>query len=274
MELRAYAKVNLFLRVLRKRPDGYHELDTLFERVSLYDRLKFFHAPSGTKLRITGRRLPAGRGNLIVRAAELLKKRYRIKSGVRIELDKKIPVAAGLGGGSSDAAATLLGLNRFWNLGLLRKRLLEYAAELGSDVPFFILETALARGKGRGEKLSTFRSPGRLWHVLAFPKLRVLTAEVYRAMRPQFWDKPFKGKSPSKSGPSFCVNSLERVVLPRYPVLSKIKADFILAGADAALLSGSGPTVFCLAQSKSHAESIARKMKRKHRIPFHVAHTV
>jgi len=150
----APAKVNLYLKVIRKRVDGYHDIETLFERISLCDILTFRLKENGISLRCQGEKLPSDSNNLIYRAAFLLKSTYAVKQGIDICLQKKIPVAAGLGGGSSDAATTLLALNRIWKLNLSLEKLLKHATELGSDVPFFVMQTPFAIGKGRGGEIN------------------------------------------------------------------------------------------------------------------------
>ena len=178
--VRAPAKVNLFLEVLRRRDDGYHELATLMTAVSLYDTLAFRDDPSGAvRLRCDRPDLSAGPDNLICRAAELLRRRAGRDLGVDARLWKRIPMAAGLGGGSSDAAAALAGLNALWRLGLGRDELLGLAAELGSDVPFFFAAPA-AWCTGRGEKVEAVALGRPLDFVLVSPPFGLSTAEVFR----------------------------------------------------------------------------------------------
>src|SRR4051794_20413883 len=201
--VRAPAKVNLFLEVLGKRPDGYHELATLMVAVSLYDTLEFKEDPStafALDLAPQAEATPGedrpplstGPENLICRAAELLRLRSGHEGGVRVRLHKRIPLAAGLAGGSTDAAATLFGLNRLWRLGLTRLRLAELGAELGSDVPFFFSAPA-AWCTGRGEIVTPLRLGGPLWLVLACPPAGLSTAAVFRALTVP--DEPVDGSA-------------------------------------------------------------------------------
>lgn len=286
MQLKAPAKVNFHLRVARKRSDGYHEIETLFARVSLHDILTFTHLPKTPDIFLTvkGADLPMDRSNLVYLAAALLQERCGVKSGVAIILDKRIPIAAGMGGGSSDAAATLLALNDMWKLRLSTSRLLSLAAKVGSDVPFFILKARYAVGKGRGEKLSVIKSRTQVWMVLAFPDLKVLTKEMYSDLRPA----DYKGKVParaadvlkayqSKNLPGLqnsVMNSLERPILRKHSQLQELKNGFLKAGALASLISGSGPTVFGIASSRAHAASILKAMKRTSPARFCVVSTV
>src|SRR5262245_11989624 len=192
----APAKLNFFLKILGKRADGYHELETLMVSVGLYDTLLFTDDPSGAlhlSCRDGGprpgaapaREMPqAGPDNLVWRAAELLRKATGTTRGARIELVKRIPMAAGLGGGSSDAAAALWGLNRLWNLGLSLPELQALGARLGSDVPFFLCSSAAAICRGRGEIVEPLPLPARFWVVIARPPTGLATADVYRRCRP------------------------------------------------------------------------------------------
>ncbi len=181
LRLNSPAKINLFLNVLFKRKDGYHEINTLFERISLFDELTLIPSRSGIKIITRSKNLPRGPGNICYRAAKLLKNRFKIKKGVLIKIKKRIPIAAGLGGGSSNGASVLLGLNRLWKLGLSKEELLRAGARLGSDVPFFILETPFALGRGRGEILRKIRRPGKkIWHCLVKPPFSISTKAAYK----------------------------------------------------------------------------------------------
>lgn len=280
LRIEAPAKVNLFLRAATLRADGYHELDTLFEALSFGDVLEFrARRDKAVRLSCTLKSLPTGPKNLVVRAALLLRKETSVSAGVDIRLTKNLPVASGLGGGSSDAASTLLGLNRFWKLGLSQANLLKLAAELGSDVPFFILQTPFASAKGRGEILTPWQSKSKFWHVLVTPRLHVLAKDVYRALtnedraaQPATGDA-LKMKTGVIKGDiadvgSRMFNTLERVLVRDYAVIRKLLADLTAAGAVRSMVSGSGPTVLGLASSKANALRIARVMRRKHPAKF------
>ncbi|HUG90022.1 MAG TPA: 4-(cytidine 5'-diphospho)-2-C-methyl-D-erythritol kinase [Planctomycetaceae bacterium] len=189
------AKLNLFLEVLGKRPDGYHELETLMAAVGWYDTLRLTEADSDRvefRVRLAGRwhsaagsgDVPGGEDNLVLRAARLLQGETGVRRGARLELWKRIPPASGLAGGSSDAAAALAGLNRVWRLGLSREALVELAARLGSDVPFFLAGSPVVICRGRGERLEPLAVPANVWFVIGRPASGLSTAEVYRHCRP------------------------------------------------------------------------------------------
>lgn len=251
---KAPAKINLSLDVLHKRDDGYHEVEMIMTMVDLADRIEMQELPRDT-IMISSQAgyIPLDEKNLAFQAAKLIKERYDVKQGVYIHLDKKIPVAAGLAGGSSDAAATLRGLNRLWKLGISEDELKELGSELGSDVPFCVSGgTAIARG--RGEKLEAVDTPPQCWVVLAKPPINVSTSEIYGKLSAKEIEK-----HPSISGmldaiknkdfESMCANLgnvLEEVTLKLYPEVQHVKDCMRKLGADGVLMSGSGPTVFGL----------------------------
>jgi 4-diphosphocytidyl-2C-methyl-D-erythritol kinase len=177
----APAKVNIFLKILNKRKDGYHDIVTLFERISLSDRIRISKIPKGIRLfsDLFITRWP--QDNLAYKAAELMIRSCGLKYGIRIDIKKVIPIAAGLGGGSSDAAGVLLGMNRLFGLRMSKKELMALGARLGSDVPFFILEKPFAIGRSRGERLETVPFNTRLWHLIINPGFGVSTKEAYEA---------------------------------------------------------------------------------------------
>ncbi|MFC5470399.1 4-(cytidine 5'-diphospho)-2-C-methyl-D-erythritol kinase [Cohnella suwonensis] len=251
---KAPAKINLLLDVLRKREDGFHEVEMIMTMVDVADRLEMEELPRDQIL-LTSQVgfIPLDEKNLAFQAAKLLKERYGVKRGVYIHLDKQIPVAAGLAGGSSDAAAALRGLNRLWDLQLSISELEALGAELGSDVPFCIRGgTALATG--RGERLESLQPPPQCWVILAKPPINVSTADVYGKFRvndlkshPSIPD--MLSAISRQSFPDMCAalgNVLESVTLHRYPEVRQIKDCMMKAGADGVLMSGSGPTVFGL----------------------------
>lgn len=256
---KAPAKINLSLDVLRKRDDGYHEVEMIMTMVDLADRLEMSELPRDQiVLSSQAGFIPLDEKNLAFQAAKLLKERCGVKQGVYIHLDKHIPVSAGLAGGSSDAAATLRGLNRLWQLGLTTAQLEELGAELGSDVPFCIRGgTAIARG--RGEQLESIDNPPQCWVVLAKPPINVSTAEVYGKLRAnELAEHPsISGMTDAIQRQSFadvCANLgnvLESVTLDRYPEVRQIKDVMAKLGADGVLMSGSGPTVFGLVSKES-----------------------
>ena len=266
--LRASAKVNLVLEVLGKRPDGYHELSTVMQAVDLFDRLTVEAAATIT-LETSEPALPTDDRNLVVRAARLLREAAGVEAGARIVLDKRIPLAAGLGGGSSDAAATLLGLNRLWGLRWRRERLVELAVKLGMDVPFF-LGRGRALGTSRGEVLSSLPGVGGYAMVLVNPGVGLSTQEVYGRVPAGWRAKPdgtkrmldaLKRRSVTRVAGAL-TNHLEHWVEPALPVIGRMKAALLAAGALGVAMSGSGPTVFGLARSLDQARQIQRRVNR------------
>ncbi len=273
----SYAKLNLYLEILDKRPDGYHNLETIFERVSLADEIVIKRAPGNSiKIETGSPDIPKGSGNLAYQAAELLKKDFGIFAGLVIKIKKRIPVGAGLGGGSSNAASTLLGLNYLWNLGLSAEELKEYASRLGSDVAFFVYNYPLAVGRGRGERIAPWNGfKKKLRHVIAVPKLDVSTALIYRDLdisRQQTKNKKSFGsvriKNIEKGGASplrvkdVLFNRLEEVTFKRYPQVGRLKRNLEARGLRNALMSGSGSAVFGMVGSRKGGLRIAKILKR------------
>ncbi|UHA75340.1 4-(cytidine 5'-diphospho)-2-C-methyl-D-erythritol kinase [Paenibacillus sp. 481] len=256
---KAPAKINLLLDVLRKREDGFHEVEMVMTMVDLADRLEMEELSRDTII-ISSQAgyIPLDEKNLAFQAAKLIKERYEVKQGVYIHLDKKIPVAAGLAGGSSDAAATLRGLNRLWQLNIAEEELQLLGAELGSDVPFCITGgTAIARG--RGEKLEHISNPPQCWVVLAKPPINVSTADVYGRLRANAirqhpsLDAMLRSIQ-TQQFPDMCQalgNVLEEVTLPMHPEVQQLKEAMLKLGAEGVLMSGSGPTVFGLVSKES-----------------------
>lgn len=265
------AKINLSLYILGKRPDGYHELETLLQMVSLYDRVELEPLSSTVELICNQPGVPADSSNLAVRAAHLLKKRFpdRKELGCRIKLEKNIPAGAGLGGGSGNAAGVLWGLNVLWDLKLTRENLMDLAADLGSDVPFFLC-SPLALGTGRGEKVTPVQPIKKLSVVLVFPGFPIATSEVYGSPNLKLTTREknisIVKKFPTQWGfadwGSHLHNDLEPVVLEGYPVIQKIKNELGALRADGTLLSGSGSTVFAVfedSKTASQACSVCKK---------------
>ncbi|SDY95313.1 4-(cytidine 5'-diphospho)-2-C-methyl-D-erythritol kinase [Thermoactinomyces sp. DSM 45892] len=266
---KAPAKINLTLDALRKRPDGYHDLEMVMTTVDLADRIDLMDLPySGVMLESTSGLVPQDERNLAYLAAKLLQQKTGIDRGVKIKIYKHIPVAAGLAGGSSDAAATLRGCNRLWNLGLSLEELAEIGAEIGSDVPFCIYgDTALA--EGRGEILTPILPPPSCWVVLAKPTHGVSTGDVFgklqvdeitthpntRAMVDALHASSYE-KVIANLG-----NVLEPVTIGLYPEVYKIKQKMEQFGADGVLMSGSGPTVFGLVRKESRAKRIVNGLR-------------
>jgi 4-diphosphocytidyl-2-C-methyl-D-erythritol kinase len=261
--VKAPAKINLTLDVLHKRPDGFHEVEMIMTTVDLADRIGLESREDGIiKIISADRYVPDDQRNLAYQAAKLLKDTYNVQAGVSIVLEKRIPVAAGLAGGSSDAAATLKGLNRLWNLQLTADQLAEHGAKIGSDVSFCVYGgTALATG--RGEKIQELPSPPNCWIILAKPSIGVSTADVYGGLKVNEIIHPNTTEMiraiKEKDYELMCAtmgNALESVTLKLYPEVSTIKEQMMKFGADAVLMSGSGPTVFGLVQHESRVNRI------------------
>lgn len=270
LKLKAMAKINLGLDVLRRREDGYHELRMIMQTVRLYDRVQLTvtEAP-GIRVKTNLSFLSTGEDNLVYRAARLLMEEFQISKGLFINLEKHIPVAAGLAGGSSDAAAVLVGVNRLFRLGLSREELMERGVKLGADVPYCILRgTALA--EGIGEKLTPLPSPPACHVLLAKPKIHVSTKFVYGNLRAdQITEHPdvdgqiraLKNRDLHELA-ALMGNVLETVTIPAYPVIQELKDEMMRMGAVNSMMSGSGPTVFGLFEDRAKARKAYEKLKR------------
>lgn len=261
--LLAPAKINLCLHVLGKRADGYHELAMLMQQVSLYDRIDLtLNDTGGVQVRCDGVALAAGEENIAARAARALLAFDGERRGVEIAIDKQIPVAAGLGGGSSDAAAVLAGLNELLGLDFSPERLRAIGVTLGADVPFFLFAPT-AWATGIGDCLETIPPLPPVWYVLVNPGVAVSTAWVYQNLgltsRGEVAKLPgFPGTAPALA--EFLHNDLEAVTVSRFPVVSEIKTALLDHGALGALMSGSGSTVFGLFSDRNAAEQAAARL--------------
>ena len=269
MELRAYAKINLGLDVLRRREDGYHELRMVMQTVTLHDRIRLTvtEAP-GIRIRTNVSYIPDNQDNLACRSAALLLEEFPQDTGIYIDLDKHIPVAAGLAGGSSDAAAVMVGMNQLLSLGLSREELMERAVKIGADVPYCILRgTELA--EGIGEKLTVLPSPPEAFLVLVKPPVHVSTAFVYKNLNVQEI-----GKHPDIDGQITALkegdleglagrmgNVLETVTSGRWPEIAGIRGRLLQLGALGARMSGSGPSVFGIFTGEQEAKAAAAQMR-------------
>ncbi len=264
ISLKAPAKINWFLSVLDKRGDGYHNIVSAMQCVDLFDILSFEEAPDIHVL--SDLNIPSEM-NLVHKAAALLKRVSFYKSGVRIELKKNIPVAAGLGGGSSDAACTLIGLNRLWGLNFDKGTLMRLDAEIGSDVSFF-LGGALALVEGRGEKVTELNSEGAMVILLVKPDIAVSTAWAYNLFETRLTKKPvdiklFCQALDRKNFASLrdtVFNDLEEVVIRKFPIVSEIKRMLAQDGALLSLMSGSGSTVFGVFNTNEEAVKASKNM--------------
>ena len=284
IRLPAPAKLNLYLRVLGRRSDGYHEIETIFERIDLADELTFEPADALT-LTCSDSSLSCGEGNLVFQAAQLLQRETHTAAGARIHLEKRIPVAAGLGGGSSDAATALLGLNQLWNVALDRRRLIELAARLGSDVPCFLSPEPFAAGRGRGERCEPLAASARLAHVLVVPPERLSTKAVYEGAHfdpstraqgrilSEVDGFDLTARTPSLTMVTHALrngslgeladglwNDLEPEAIRRCPVIATIQAHLREQGCLGVLVSGSGSAVFGLCTDVAQAHEVAARL--------------
>ena len=261
--VKAPAKINLTLDVLHKRPDGYHEVEMIMTTVDLADRIGLEVREDGEiHILSVDRFVPNDHRNLAYQAAKVLKDMYKVKLGASIKIEKNIPVAAGLAGGSSDAAATLRGLNTLWGLELTLDELAQVGTKIGSDVAFCVYGgTALATG--RGEKIQELPSPANCWVILAKPTLGVSTADIYGKLKINQIVHPDTQKMvkaiEEKDFEMMCDsvgNVLEEVTLKLYPEVAGLKEQMQKFGADAVLMSGSGPTVFGLVNQESRVQRV------------------
>lgn len=278
------AKVNLFLKVLGRRPDGYHELLTLFHRISLSDRLTLRKIKRPHFRLITNHpKLKRFRANLVYRAYQLLRQLVSWKGGVEVTLEKNIPIAAGLGGGSSNAAHFLLGMNRLFRLGLPKKTVIRIGSQIGSDAPFFLHDTNQAVGTGRGEKIKPFPSHQKLWFVLVIPSFGLSTRQVYKRLRALALTRLTRAVTITSAHSdrqriARLVASGENDLFPAScsmrPELGRINSLFEQSGVQRRLMSGSGPTIFSIHNSKREAERTARLIRdRMHGAKMFVCHT-
>jgi len=264
MQVIAPAKINLSLRVLGRRTDGFHEIETLIAPISLCDKIKVEQHSGRQKIafRCDDPSVPKGEDNLVVRAAKIFFKETKFSSGVSIELKKRIPPGAGLGGGSSDAASTLLALNEVFETNLPREALARMAEMIGSDVPFFVFQSA-AVCKGRGELVSPTRLRKQLTVLLLKPEFGVPTQWAYSR-----WRESREIPGVSYGGQQFAqqsfVNDLERPVFEKFVFLAEMKMWLLnQAEVGAALMSGSGSTVFAVLRDESNADRLATRAKKE-----------
>lgn len=277
IELKSPAKLNLYLKVTGKRRDGFHELKTIFERIDLVDNLQFTSNSSGKIIiRCAHPQVPRGPKNLVYKVADLLKRDFRISNGVEIRIEKIIPVAAGLAGGSSNAATTLLGLNQLWRLQLGQKELVGYAKQIGSDVPFFLYNCSWALGTGRGDVISPLKINAKLWHVLVVPKMRMLTPKVYGAMNLKLTKSGddvniltrYLAKNETVKVGSLLRNDLEGPISLLKPNLLKMKRKIGALNTAGTAFSGSGPSIFSVVESKKSAIEIYNQLQRQYQQVF------
>ena len=269
LRLHARAKINLGLDVLRKREDGYHEVRMIMQTIHLYDKITLsLTEKPGIQIQTNLRYLPVNEDNLVYKAAKLLMDEFAVEQGLNIRLEKHIPVAAGMAGGSSDAAAGLVGVNRMFELGLSKKDLMARGVKIGADVPYCVMRgTALA--EGIGEKLTPLARMPQCYILIAKPKISVSTKFVYGNLRAnELTEHPDIDAQIAalKAGDlrTLCRemgNVLETVTIPAYPVIGEIKKTMLECGALGSLMSGSGPTVFGIFEDKEKAEKAFAVLK-------------
>lgn len=280
LRLHAYAKVNLTLDVVGERNDGYHDIESVMHTIALHDSLVLREAGAGVELVVHGDGVPNDMRNLVLRTAQLLRETFAVDRAVQIELVKRIPIAAGLGGGSADAAVTLLGLVQLWKLRLDGRELLGFAAKLGADVPFF-LEGGAAIARGRGERLTRLPPLPTTWLVLARPQVEVATAWAYRQLsasgvtsRPHtdLMVEAMRREDVRETGRHLC-NVFEDVIVNVYPVVSELKSRILRGEAYGAGMSGTGPTIFGLMANEAAAHKVAEDLRTISNVEVHVSRT-
>lgn len=266
--LKAPAKLNLHLSVVGRRPDGYHLLQSLMVKLDLADRLTLTREGAGVALTVLGADVPCGAENLVYRAAQAFYDASGHPPGVKAVLDKRIPVAAGLGGGSSDAASTLLGLNELYDRPLTPDRLHEVGLSLGADIPFFLQPASTAWAEGIGEVLSPGPELPPVSFLLVNPGWPLSTAWVYKNVKLQLTKKSPNHISLGRNERSFTIgevlhNDLESVVLDHYPEVDQLKQALLRSGAVGALMSGSGPTVFGVFNQRHEMDLAYKQLERE-----------
>lgn len=271
LQLKAYGKINLGLDVIRKRPDGYHDLDMIMQMVDVYDDV-IIEKKAGEEIVVKADAavLSNGKDNLAYMAAKMLFDEFGIKSGVEITIHKRIPIAGGMAGGSSDCATTLIGINEMFNLGLSKQQLMERGVKLGADVPYCVLGgTAIARGIG--EVLTPLPTPPQCHVIIAKPPISVSTAYVYGHIRPdEITKRPdieqmtlaIKEQDLNKLS-NLLYNVMEEVTVSEYPVIEKLKSIMLENGALNSIMSGSGPTVFGLFDDREKAQAAMKALDSK-----------
>ncbi len=269
MRIRSFAKINLGLEVLSKRRDGYHEIRTLFQTVDLNDLLEF-QPLNQDRILLGGNddTIPWDESNLIYRAGRLLKERFKLKTGIRVIVEKNIPAGKGLGGGSSNAAATLWSLNKIWDLGLEKDDLMDLGRLLGADVPYFF-EGGLCLGEETGNRVIPLDDIPPCLCVLVLPSFSLSTADVYGQVPSSLTsrDKDSKIiKFLDSRNPSLLGNDLEEIVFRTHPQIKAIKNLFLKQGSKLALMSGTGSAVFGLFQEKEKAEGASRMFMEEHAV--------
>lgn len=289
VKLHSYAKINLTLKILGLRPDGFHELESVMQNVSLHDGLSIKEMDRGIELSCGDPRVPTDQKNICYKATRLIQERSGINKGVLIEISKSIPMEAGMGGGSSNGAAVLVGLNKMWGLGLNDAELMKLASELGSDVPFFIVGgTAMCRGRGDIVESRKLKVES---YIIIKPDVSVPTKWAYdeydikvrKSEGPNVRNgsqnsEPItqsEGSTPSalplfSSSALSCFNDLEDVVIARFPEIAKAKQDLLDAGCSYSQMTGSGSAVFGISGDQGIGDREMERLKAKYRSVFSV----
>jgi 4-diphosphocytidyl-2-C-methyl-D-erythritol kinase len=285
--LKSYAKLNLTLKITGRRLDGFHELETVFERIDLHDTLRF-SPRKDEKIVITSNHpdVPLDERNLVYKAAIMLRASCGIVKGATIHIEKRIPIAAGLAGGSSNGATALLGLNRLWETRISLLKLGRLAARLGSDLNFFLYDTPFALGSGRGEKIKPLASKAKLWHVVVTPDVHILAKDAYAVYAKtaakkipveaglttqgtgvKMFLRSLKEKDISTSA-RMLFNDLEAPILTLCPELLALKQEMLAQQPLGVCFSGSGPSVFALTKTRQQAEKIRLHFVHRYKQAF------
>jgi 4-diphosphocytidyl-2-C-methyl-D-erythritol kinase len=275
-EIRVFApaKLNLYLNVLGKRPDGFHNIETIFEKIDLRDEIIIKEKGRGLKVEVDAADCASGKENIVCKAAQGLFKEAGVKLNLHIEIKKRIPVSAGLGGGSSDAASALKAINEIFKLGIQDKRLFSIACDIGKDVPFFMMDASFAVARGAGERLKKINLDKILFHILIKPPIPLSTGMMYeRIDRRNVSSRAHSLKDALRALRKTDVKALEdnyynifESVLGRNSVhIDKVKALLARSGGRRSLLSGSGPSVFCTFENKKGAEDVLKKIPKDKR---------
>ena len=271
--LSAPAKVNLYLKVQNKRPDGFHNIKTLFERIDLCDQLTFTRNQTGQiSISCNHPQVPVGPKNLIYQVAQNLQKASGTGFGAHIRLQKNIPVAAGLAGGSTNAATAILGLNRLWNLKLSNSSMLQVSRQIGSDVAFFLYDTSFAMGTERGDRIRPLKISSKMWHILVTPKTKLLAGQIYGAFKIRLTKNHDNAnilihnlrKMNIYRASQYFENDLEAAILRFCPRLLTLQKKLKSLNAKGVTISGSGPSVFGVTETKQQALNIKKALDNRY----------
>ncbi len=268
MKILAPAKINLFLEIENKRPDGYHNIVSIMQTVSLFDELIIKKAESGVSLSCTNKKLGCGEGNLVMKAAKMLQRELGIKKGASIALKKNIPLGAGLGGGSSDAAAALKGLIKLWKIKISNRKLNKLAGRLGADVPFF-LKGGTAEVSGIGDIIKPLKNMKKTYFLLVYPGFGVITKWAYQNLKFPLTNKRkintikalLESGIGSERWSAYIYNRFEEVVFPKYPEILSVK-DKMKDYCSKLLMSGSGSSIFGVVPSREAGKSLKRQLSK------------